>query len=134
MELSRQYRDVTIDRLSEADIDKDQFLRVVRNILDNSVKYKDKPEGEATIKVYSDGANAVLEIGDNGPGVSPHEINYIFESYYRGDPSRTNPTTGSGLGLSIVKTIITAHGGTVEAVNDGGLKIIIKIPQRRKRS
>lgn len=118
----------------EADIDKEQFLRVVRNILDNSVKYKDKPEGEAHIKVYSDGANAVLEIGDNGPGVSPHEINYIFESYYRGDPSRTNPTTGSGLGLSIVKTIITAHGGTVEAVNDGGLKIIIKIPQRRKRS
>ena len=118
----------------EADIDKDQFLRVVRNILDNSVKYKEKPEGEATIKVYSDGANAVLEIGDNGPGVSPHEIEYIFESYYRGDPSRTNPTTGSGLGLSIVKTIITAHEGTVEAVNDGGLKIIIKIPQRRKRN
>ena len=118
----------------EADIDKDQFLRVVRNILDNSVKYKDKPEGEAKIKVYSDGENAVLEIGDNGPGVSPHEIEYIFESYYRGDPSRTNPTTGSGLGLSIVKTIITAHDGTVQAVNDNGLKIIIKIPQRRKRN
>ena len=122
------------DEPVEADIDKDQFLRVVRNVLDNSVKYKDKPEGEAKIKVYSDGQNAVLEIGDDGPGVSPHEINYIFESYYRGDPSRTNPTTGSGLGLSIVKTIITAHGGTVEAVNDGGLKIIIKIPQRRKRN
>lgn len=118
----------------EADIDKDQFLRVVRNILDNSVKYKVAKEGEAKIKVYSDGQNAVLEIGDNGPGVSPHEIGYIFESYYRGDPSRTNPTTGSGLGLSIVKTIITAHEGTVEAVNDGGLKIIIKIPQRRKRN
>ena len=118
----------------EADIDKEQFLRVVQNILDNSVKYKDKPEGKALIKVYSDEKNAVLEIGDDGPGVSPHEIGYIFESYYRGDPSRTNPTTGSGLGLSIVKTIITAHGGTVEAVNDGGLKIIIKIPQRRKRN
>ena len=122
------------DEPVEADIDKDQFLRVIRNILDNSVKYKDKPEGEAKIKVYSDGANAVLEISDNGPGVSPHEMEYIFESYYRGDPSRTNPTTGSGLGLSIVKTIITAHEGTVEAVNDGGLKIIIKIPQRRKRN
>ena len=122
------------DEPVEADIDKDQFLRVIRNILDNSVKYKEKKEGEARIKVYSDGANAVLEISDNGPGVSPHEIEYIFESYYRGDPSRTNPTTGSGLGLSIVKTIITAHEGTVEAVNDGGLKIIIKIPQRRKRN
>ena len=118
----------------EADIDKDQFLRVVRNILDNSVKYKDKPEGTAVIKVYSDGESAVLEIKDDGPGVSPHEMEYIFESYYRGDPSRTNPTTGSGLGLSIVKTIITAHEGTVQAVNDDGLKIIIKIPQRRKRN
>ncbi|MBQ9369508.1 MAG: HAMP domain-containing histidine kinase [Clostridia bacterium] len=117
-----------------ADIDKEQFLRVVQNILDNSVKYKDKSEGHALIRVYAEDANAVLEISDDGPGVSPHEINYIFESYYRGDPSRTNPTTGSGLGLSIVKTIITAHGGTVEAVNDNGLKIIIKIPQRRKRN
>ncbi len=118
----------------EADIDKVQFLRVVSNILDNSVKYKEKPVGEAKIKVYSEGGNAVLEIGDNGPGVSDREIEYIFESYYRGDPSRTNPTTGSGLGLSIVKTIITAHEGTVSAVNDNGLKIIIKIPQRRKRN
>ena len=118
-----------------ADIDKEQFLRVVQNILDNSVKYKDKEEGRAIIRVYSDeNGGAVLEIGDDGPGVSPHEINYIFESYYRGDPSRTNPTTGSGLGLSIVKTIITAHGGTVEAVNENGLKIIIKIPQRRKKN
>jgi len=122
------------DEPVEADIDKDQFLRVVRNILDNSVKYKDKPEGKAFIKVYSDGNNAVLEISDDGPGVSPHEIEYIFESYYRGDPSRTNPTTGSGLGLSIVKSVITAHEGTVTAVNDNGLKIIIKIPQRRKRN
>ncbi|MCR4726456.1 MAG: HAMP domain-containing histidine kinase [Clostridia bacterium] len=118
----------------EADIDKDQFLRVVRNILDNSVKYKTKPEGEARITIYSEDGQAVLEISDDGPGVSPHEIKYIFESYYRGDPSRTNPTTGSGLGLSIVKTIITAHEGTVSAENDGGLKIIIKIPQRRKRN
>ena len=102
--------------------------------LDNSVKYKNKPEGEARITIYSDGDSAVLEIGDDGPGVSPHEINYIFESYYRGDPSRTNPTTGSGLGLSIVKTIIAAHGGTVVAENQGGLKIIIKIPKRRKRN
>ncbi len=62
------------DEPVEADIDKDQFLRVVRNILDNSVKYKDKKEGVAKIKVYSDGSNAVLEISDNGPGVSPHEI------------------------------------------------------------
>ncbi len=122
------------DQPVEADIDKDQFLRVIRNILDNSVKYKDKATGEAKIKVYSDGSNAVLEISDNGPGVAEHEMEYIFESYYRGDPSRTNPTTGSGLGLSIVKTIIAAHEGTVEAVNDGGLKIIIKIPQRRKRN
>ena len=90
--------------------------------------------GEWNLGAGPDFRNAVLEIGDNGPGVSPHEIEYIFESYYRGDPSRTNPTTGSGLGLSIVKTIITAHDGTVQAVNDNGLKIIIKIPQRRKRN
>lgn len=116
-----------------ADIDKEQFLRVVQNILDNSVKYKEKDVGNSIIKVYTKGGKAVIEVADDGPGVLNHEINYIFESYYRGDPSRTNPTTGSGLGLSIVKTVIAAHKGEVSAENDNGLRIIILLPQRRKR-
>ncbi len=112
-------------------MDKEQFSRILQNILDNSVKYKEKETGTAQISTFIDKGDAVLIVKDDGPGVVNYELDYIFESYYRGDPSRTNPTSGSGLGLSIVKNIVTAHKGTVVAYNEGGLAIKITIPLRR---
>ena len=112
-------------------MDKEQFLRVFQNIFDNSVKYKDKPEANAYLSISTLEKDAIIIIKDDGPGVSEYELDYIFESYYRGDPSRTNPTSGSGLGLSVVKNIVNAHHGRVEAYNDGGLAIKITIPLRR---
>ncbi|NCA66558.1 MAG: HAMP domain-containing histidine kinase [Clostridia bacterium] len=114
-------------------IDKEQFARVLQNILDNSVKYKVKSECHALITVYEENDNAVIIIADDGEGVEEYETEYIFESYYRGDPSRTNPISGSGLGLSIVKSVVTAHKGEVVAYNDNGLSIKISIPLRRSR-
>jgi len=55
-------------------------------------------------------------------------LSKLFESFYRGDPSRTNPSQGSGLGLAISKSIIEAHRGQIEALNNNGLVIIIKLP------
>lgn len=112
-------------------MDKEQFLRVFQNIFDNSVKYKDKKEANAYLTIKAVDKEVEILIKDDGPGVSEYELDYIFESYYRGDPSRTNPTSGSGLGLSVVKNIVTAHHGRVEAYNDGGLAIKITIPLRR---
>ncbi len=116
-----------------ASIDREQFVRILQNILDNSVKYKVKPEGNSMITLFEEDNKAVIIIADDGEGIEEYETEYIFESYYRGDPSRTNPISGSGLGLSIVKNIVAAHKGEVTAYNDNGLAIKISIPQRRNR-
>lgn len=114
-------------------MDKEQFLRVLQNICENSLKYKNKEVAHLEIKVYDDGEYAVVELADDGPGINSFEADYIFESYYRGDQSRTNPVSGSGLGLSIVKSVVSSHKGRVTAYNDNGLTIKIQIPIRRRK-
>lgn len=64
----------------------------------------------------------------NGDGVSEEMLSRLFDSFYRGDVSRTNPSQGSGLGLAIAKSIVEAHNGEIKAVNNNGLTIIIKLP------
>lgn len=114
-------------------LDKEQFLRVLQNICDNSLKYKDKETCTICISAEIRGDEVMLRLADDGPGIGDFEAEYIFESYYRGDPSRTNPISGSGLGLSIVKNIILAHKGQIVAYNNNGLTIEITLPYRRKK-
>ena len=114
-------------------LDKDHFKRVLQNIADNSLKYKGKPNGRLTITADIEGEDVRLVLSDDGPGIATFETGYIFESYYRGDPSRTNPISGNGLGLSIVKSVVEAHHGQVRAYNDNGLSIEILLPYRRKK-
>ena len=114
-------------------LDKEQFKRVLQNVCENSLKYKEKSTANLNIKVSDDGTNAVILLSDDGPGINDFEVDYIFESYYRGDAARSNPISGSGLGLSVVKSVVTAHHGEVSAYNDKGLTIKIMIPIRRRR-
>ena len=114
-------------------IDKDQFNRVWQNLCDNSLKYKEKETANVLITAELVDDNVVVRVADDGPGIAEYEVDYIFESYYRGDASRTNPTDGSGLGLAIVKNCVTAHNGQIQAYNDNGLTIEIILPYRRKK-
>lgn len=114
------------------DLDRNQFNRVLQNVADNSTKYKDKPMCSLRISLRDSGEEYILLLSDDGPGIAGYETEYIFESYYRGDPSRTNPVSGSGLGLSIVKGIVVAHHGRLQAYNHNGLTIEIALPYRRK--
>ena len=74
----------------------------------------------------------VITIADNGPGVKDEDLEQIFECFYRGDASRTKPGEGSGLGLSIAKTIVEMHNGKIEAKNNDGLSITIYLPNERR--
>ena len=67
---------------------------------------------------------------DTGPGVEPEHLPFIFERFYRADPSRTRATGGAGLGLAIVRQLVEAHGGTVEAANaaGGGAMFTVELP------
>ncbi len=95
--------------------DPEQLRRVINNIIGNSLKYNDKERGVIIIRIKDQGEYVHFEFEDNGKGVSPEGLPYIFERFYRADTSRNSKKGGSGIGLSIVKKIIEVHGGTIWA-------------------
>jgi len=109
-------------------IDCEEMNRVLMNILENSAKYKTRDYGNVNITVNKQGDNIVLRIKDDGPGVLEENLSRLFVSFYRGDSARTNPSEGSGLGLSISEHIVKAHDGIITAENMDGLVITITLP------
>ena len=107
-----------------------EMERVFNNIISNSIKYKPHETGNMTITLSAVEKNAVLCFADDGTGVPEESIDKLFQRFYRADPSRNNPSEGSGLGLSIAKQIVEAHGGTIVAGNNHGLSITITLPIR----
>ncbi len=94
--------------------DRLRLRQVVDNLLSNVRAHA--PAGTRTVvSVTSDGARAVVEVVDDGPGLTAEEAAQVFERFYRADPSRTRTSGGSGLGLSIVWSIVAAHYGTIVA-------------------
>ena len=109
-------------------IDSEEINRVLMNILENSAKYKIRDYGNVNITVNKYVDSIVLKIKDDGPGVLEENLSRLFVSFYREDVARTNPSEGSGLGLSISEHIVKAHGGTITAENMDGLVITITLP------
>lgn len=108
------YEDTTSGRfLVEAD--SEQIARVINNIVGNSAKYMDKAHGKIDITLSETVSEIVVKIADNGQGIAQKELPRIFERFYRADASRNSKQGGSGIGLSIVKKIITDHGGRIWA-------------------
>ncbi len=126
---------ITIREEVAADIDPvcanvEKLGRVLNNIISNALKYT--PEG-GTITVAATRIKqmATISISDTGAGFDPADIPYLFDQFYRGDNARGRTKSGSaGLGLAIARSIVHAHGGTIEASNnvDGGATITFTIP------
>ncbi len=86
--------------------------QVVANLVGNALVHT--PDDAAIdVRVHREGATALLEVRDEGPGMSPDVAARAFERFYRADPSRSRHHGGSGLGLSIVRAIVDAHHGSV---------------------
>lgn len=94
--------------------DQEQARRALVNVLHNAIKFSD-PESVVEISARSNGEQAVLEVRDSGPGLTPQDLERIFERFYRGDRARGTP--GTGLGLAIARHIMSAHGGDIWAEN-----------------
>jgi len=95
-------------------IDPEQIKTVFNNILTNAVKYSNPDSEPVRISVKRRPPNIMVQIADNGIGIPQDELPFIFEPFYRVDKSRTKDTGGYGLGLSLCKTIMEAHGGRIE--------------------
>jgi signal transduction histidine kinase len=116
---------------AEAEIfaDSDKIRQLFLNLLVNAYKYT--PEhGMVEIKIGKDDKNAIVQIKDNGIGISPEELPNIFERFYRTEISRNRETGGAGLGLSIVQSIVKAHNGSihVESEKDRGTQFTVYLP------
>jgi signal transduction histidine kinase len=99
--------------------DRARLKQVVVNLLDNAIKYTAEG-GEIAMTVGTIDSKAVLEVKDNGIGIPPEALPRIFDRFYRVDKARSRDLGGAGLGLSIVKSICTAHHGRVEASSTPG--------------
>ncbi len=100
------------------------FERAVENLVSNAVRYTG-PGGTVEILVYLEDGKPVLVVADDGPGVPPEELQYIFDAFYRGSHSRQE--AGHGLGLTIVKSVVDLHGWSVEARNRMPHGLIISV-------
>ena len=98
--------------------DADRIRQVIADLADNSAG-----AGASTVRIHvvDDRTSVSVEMADDGPGFPPGVVGSAFERFVRGDDARTRGSGGAGLGLSIVRAIVTAHGGTVEARNGGPL-------------
>ena len=100
--------------------------RALRNLLDNAAAYG----ARATVRIERDDAETRIVIEDEGPGVPECDLNRVFEPFVRLESSRSRDTGGSGLGLSIARSIVRGHGGDIVLANraEGGLRATVALP------
>jgi heavy metal sensor kinase len=96
--------------------DTDHLIRLIVNLLDNAIKYTER--GTVTLSARETEGNAIIEVNDTGIGIPPEHIPHIFKRLYTVDPARSSG--GAGLGLSIARQIVQAHGGRIEAQSEVG--------------
>ena len=102
--------------------------RLVGNLVENAIRHN-LHDGWFSVKTSVEGDQAILQVANSGPVVPPGEVDRLFERFFRPDKSRSRKTGGFGLGLSIVKSVATAHGGSVQllALPAGGLAVTVSL-------
>jgi histidine kinase len=109
---SNESIDVTADR--------EKLKRVLSNLVSNSVKYMNKEEKKISFSLNEQLNEVIVEVTDNGQGIDPAALPFIFDRFYRAEQSRNSQTGGSGLGLAIAKQIVEEHGGEIWATSEIG--------------
>lgn len=115
-----------VSDLPEMNFDGEAVASVLVNLLSNAVKFSPKKR-EVTVKLFRDDGNAVLQVADKGIGISQNEVSKIFKRFYRSKNNVVSESGGSGLGLTLVKHIVDAHGGRVEVESQPGKGSIFSV-------
>ncbi|MEU3206745.1 ATP-binding protein [Streptomyces cyaneofuscatus] len=114
--------------------DETRLRQVLANLLTNAIQHTPDQAGidVRLTRWHTDGSGtwALIEVADEGPGMSPEQLDRAFERFYRADPARSRTHGGAGLGLSIVQNIVTNHHGTIEALStpDTGTTFRVQLP------
>jgi heavy metal sensor kinase len=113
---------------AETFCDATRIAQVVTNLLSNAINYN-RAGGEITVTTRMENNGTVLKIADTGGGISAADLPRVFERFYRADKSRSS--SGNGLGLSICRAIVTAHGGTIEisSTENVGTTFTVNLPE-----
>lgn len=128
----------------ELDVDEDLPLiegdaallrRVLDNLIDNARKYSE-PKSPITLRVRREPEGVLIAVIDRGMGIEPADIPHIFTPFFRADRSRTRKTGGVGLGLTLVRRIVTAHGGSVDVKSEvgRGTEMYVRLPSTSPRA
>ncbi|MBI3043448.1 MAG: HAMP domain-containing histidine kinase [Betaproteobacteria bacterium] len=129
--LAIRARGLTLD-VAAADVlvpaDPEKLRVVVDNLLSNAVKFS-PPGGVVRLSARLGGGALEINVIDRGPGIPPEERSRIFDPFYQGQHAGAGPVRGTGIGLSVVKEYVFAHGGSVEVVDtDAGAHLRVKLP------
>lgn len=127
-QFSKKNLELNLDNKTDIEVsmDRDKFKQIMYNLLSNAFKYSHE-NGVVNISSYIENENLYIVVQDFGIGISPKDLPHVFEHLYRGDLSRTRSTGGSGIGLTITKTLVEAHGGTIETESSNASGTIFKI-------
>jgi len=135
--LAMAARNLTLD-LHVADLhlvaDRPKLKLVLENLLSNALKFTPRG-GTIHLHAYPDGATTVIDFADTGPGIAPDECDKVFDAFYSGTTPQGGPLKGTGIGLSVVREFVEAHGGTVEIVTGAypGAHLRIRLPAALRR-
>ena len=101
-------------------MDRTRIAQVVSNLLENAVLHTPQGGRVSVVAEVPGTGVARFTVSDTGEGIAPEDLAQVFERFYRVDPSRSRTTGGIGLGLTIARRIVEAHGGTIRAESTPG--------------
>jgi two-component system, NtrC family, sensor histidine kinase GlrK len=136
-QLAMAARNITLDlHVAEMDLvaDRAKLKLVLENLLSNALKFTPRG-GTIFVHAYPDGVTTVIDFGDTGPGISMDDQEKVFDAFYSGSAPQGGPLKGTGIGLSVVREFVEAHGGTVE-IRTGqfpGAHLRIRLPAASRR-
>lgn len=125
--LQKNIKILTLCEHNKLFADRDKISQVLVNLISNALKYSDN-DSQVTIAVAEDEASTKITVNDTGIGISEDDLPYVFERFYRADKSRNRMTGGSGIGLTIAKSIIDAHKGSISVsskLNEGTVFTVV---------
>jgi len=118
------------DNISPVQADCARLTQCINNLINNALRHS-SPGGTITIRLAEEQKKLTVTVKDDGTGIEPEHLPYIFDRFYRVDPDRSRKTGGSGLGLAITQALVRAQGGEISASSlgkDQGSRFIISLP------